>query len=143
MKWIWDDSYLGRIDENGHAIPGCGKSPLPRWFWLDWWRPKLKMLFWDSAVMFGAGEGLARSGYRLGFILGSHAYVGDELLHHRDAVIYITLRSNWIFFAVDHDGVVIPKRSLPGSDADVFWFDPKPIDVIRAAYLDSREVVDC
>ncbi len=116
--------------------------PLPRWFWLNWLRPKLKLLFWNFAVMFGAGEALARAGYRLGFIAGGHAYVGDELLHCRDAVIYITLRSNWVFFAVNHDGDVIPKGPMASTDNEGFWFDPKPIDVNRAAYLDGREVVD-
>lgn len=140
MKWINDDSYLAKTKGKARKISLGGDKPLPWWWGLSNLRPLIKISFWNFAVMFGVSEARSEFGYRLGFIAAGHAYVGDEVLHYRDAIIYIR-EQDWTFFAVDLDGNVIADEG--GTDAAVknFWVDENPAHTLSSC-LDGRAIVD-
>ena len=140
MRWTLDDSFLKKAEGKARNIDGGGNRPLPWWFMNNWLRPKIKLVFWDFAVMFGASAERAKTGYKLGFIVDGHAYVGDEVLHHRDAIIYVN-HQDWTFFAVDLAGAVIPDEGGTDHSAKEFWVDIHPDDVLDS-YLDGRPIVD-
>jgi hypothetical protein len=140
MKWIPDDSYLKKTQGKARKIEGGGDRPLPWWFSFDWLRPKIKLAFWKFAVMFGVSAARAETGYKLGFIVAGHAYVGDEALHHRAAIIYVN-HQDWTIFAVDLFGAVIPDEGGTDRSMKEFWVDIHPDDVLDS-YLDGRPIVD-
>lgn len=141
MKWKRDDSYLEKTKGKAQQIPGKkGDAPLPWWWRFDALRPHFKTALWHFAVMFGASKERAEIGYKLGLIVGGHAYVGDEVLHHENAIIYIR-RQNWIFFAVGLDGNVIPDEGGTSALNKEFWVDKHPENDL-SPYLDGRNIVD-
>jgi hypothetical protein len=140
MKWICDDSYIAKTKGKARKIEGGGDKPLPWWFWIDFSRPIIKTILWNLAVMFGVSEARAKAGYKIGFIAGGHAYIGDEVLHCSSAITSIR-RQDWTFFAVDLDGEVIPDEGGTNNAEMEFWVDVEP-DYWASSYIDCRAIVD-
>jgi hypothetical protein len=136
MKWIPDDSYLEKIEGRSRVIKGGGKK-LPRWFWIDWLRPKLKSFRWHFFLIFGANKQVAATGYRLGFVNNGHAFVGDMVLNHETAVIRLSNAYDWIFFLVDPQGKVLDclNNNQEG------YIDASPVNKMDS-YADGRPSVD-
>jgi len=147
MRWTLDDAFLEKTKGKVQKIEKFWRyrsrleKPLPRWFWIDWLRPLFKNLFWNFAVVFGASQAQTKDGYRLGIIAEGHAYVGAELLHHQSAFILVGEKHDWIFFAVDADGEVIPDEVMTTKNEKRFWVDPLPINTL-SSYLDNMARVD-
>lgn len=141
MKWILDDTYLEKTKGKTQETKGGDSHSLPWWFAFNRLRPTFKVLLWQRAAMFGVSERWAKEGYRLGFVVDGHAYVGNEVLHDRDGVIYLD-DQRWQIFAIDLSGEVIPDEANKKTQGEKeFWVDP---DVLSAMdrYLDGRPIVD-
>jgi hypothetical protein len=142
MKWTRDDSYLHKTKGLARLIVGRGDRPLPWWFWNRALCYLIKLFVWDCAVMFGASEDRAKAGYKVGLIVDGHAYVGGEVLHHRDAYICISSKRSWTIFAVDpENGEVIADEGATPGENKPFWVDIHPEDIL-SQYLDGRQSID-
>lgn len=136
MRWIQEDRRLREIEGRSRAVDGNGDRKLPWWFWNNWLRPWLKTA-WDSHLIFGANVATAATGYKIGFVVNGHAYVGDEVLYHQSAMIELSSEYNWTIFLMDKQGNVISCLDGGGS----VYIDEKPISV-DSGYQQNRPIVD-
>ncbi len=143
MKWKLDDTFLEKTKEKKVCrIKGIGDNPLPWWFHLNRLRPLMKLWRWKLAVKFGACDVRAEEGYKLGFIVGGHAYVSEHIFHYKSGAIIVN-GQNWTFFMVDPSGEVLPVEigNEKIMEKKERWVSTSP-ESLDSEHLDGWTIVD-